>query len=911
MAAILLLVVLALVSGLLDRNLGLADQYGGSVRSPSLTLADQAERYGDHFTPYAILRSSAPGSAFVLHPDAAPVLSAARLYALAEARDVQMQAILSPAQRDGEPDRTIEHAGRLWSFWFGDRSVGSEFTVDVVLTQNEREEVRIVQRHGDGTTGDGSSPVDAGDEGVPWASFAAGSAGWAEAVLYLGLVLFGGLVIPRGSSIPRFARPPLAFIMGMAVIGALGIARLPGVATLLVGILILILLGRGVGPARFAWTTADVFPLVTFAAFVVGIALTARQVGTVVVSLDSFDYLVEAHELAEGRLLSSDLSLKRGGFLQGLYAVGFGIGLDFMAVPGVIALFAATVVIGVYGISRCKSTSARMAVIGLAALPWFHVQIVSLARYVNTHVILAVVLLSLAVLVHWQAKAAEQVQVAFAPSVMIAAAAPVLMRAEGMLLVALFLLGASRADPGRQSAAWRALGVSTFVWSASLALGGQSSGSGEARLFIAYLAMGVAFMLLPIVARRAPILVHRAPGILMTLLWVWTLTLITGITGRAASFTNSVVANLAEGQGRWGILAPVLALLALLVLGHRSDPTEGAGVTGARLLVAGFVPVSLAAKLGDGAFGANQTFINWLLTSGGGGRVGWGDSMNRMWTHIALVIIFLAVSLVVQRTSKTSITTQGRSATQDRTPHSRMIVFAALTAFVAALWNPRYLPADQALVNVERTVVGGLRVSGDAVVGELVEGHVIEQIFFLDQWEGDSGHTPSSVCAGLTFVTFGRQNVGDVTIALTLGEFSSAETIAAAEISDWGIEEFCLALPTELQADEPGLLRIEGRGGVSGQSVSLLSADQALSTTSGFLPPAVIFDPGDRLGTPLSGPIAVELRLVAERRPASIAVDRLLSQTGPRAIPAVIATLILGIFVQSTRSSRRLPSASV
>jgi hypothetical protein len=68
-------------------------------------------------------------------------------------------------------------------------------------------------------------------------------------------------------------------------------------------------------------------------------------------------------------------------------------------------------------------------------------------------------------------------------------------------------------------------------------------------------------------------------------------------------------------------------------------------VLGARWALIGFIPLTMFSKLGDGLQAVDSDFGTLLS---GGGRVGWGDSVNRMWTHAILLVLMLFIVRVMQ-----------------------------------------------------------------------------------------------------------------------------------------------------------------------------------------------------------------------------------------------------------------------
>jgi hypothetical protein len=95
----------------------------------------------------------------------------------------------------------------------------------------------------------------------------------------------------------------------------------------------------------------------------------------------------------------------------------------------------------------------------------------------------------------------------------------------------------------------------------------------------------------------------------------------------------ALISNLLQGRGGWGLLV-LLVPLAVLFSQFRKSSSE---LRSLFTILLGLVLASMLAKMLDsGQFGEPTM-----------GRVGWSDSLNRMWIHIfALILVVTAVSLV-------------------------------------------------------------------------------------------------------------------------------------------------------------------------------------------------------------------------------------------------------------------------
>lgn len=635
-----LLVVSAFVAGPLDARLGVSGQYGGSTRQSSLSLFEHGERYGDHFTVYAQIRSVSPEGHIYLQQASDLGLSTSRLFAISQATTVTGVALGAVARPTVAPTKHVTRGERTWLFWLMEgspapsllvaagNSIGAATETLILDTRLLPAEIR-------------SALPEVPDEVRRQARVSSLPSYLLEWMLYVLLVLVGSCFVPR--SVPRYARPAFALLVAFCLVGIGAVLRLPGLAALVPPFASAILVRRYAFDSWRVWRRSDVEPVALFSAGLLILLLHTHLASHVVVSLDSFAYLIGGHELAQGRLSLGGFNLKQGAFLQGLYALGFSIGVDILVAPGVVALFAASVLLAAFGWTQARGWDKRLLVIALAAVPWVHVQTLSLARYVNSHTILAALLLALAMSIYWATTSTGNQHRELAALLVPLAAAPVLLRAEGVLLVALLLLGASRVLVRPLGVAWTAAGAMTVLWGALLLLEAIGVGSEPPRLLYAYLALGIALILLPLVAMRAQRLWRAMPTVTLTALWGFTLLLTTGITGRSSQFVSAAVINLGEGRGRWGIFAPLVLLLALVAVALRPKSGGGSADGSARALLIGFIPISLVSKLGDGVFIGGGSIIDLLVSASGGGRVGWGDSVNRMWMHAVLMVLFLTL----------------------------------------------------------------------------------------------------------------------------------------------------------------------------------------------------------------------------------------------------------------------------
>lgn len=880
-----LITILSLSGGILDRHwLGLGGQYGGSGRPASLTIVEQAARYGNWFTQYALLARHAPGSTILLDADTSTGMFTSDLFALAEVGAVRQVAV-DVVRPSREPFASVGRGERTWTLWLDEPGRPTTLAVRAESRADGTTETLIVEvQDPDPPLLDPRSSLPARIAAVT--SVTGLPEPLLEGALYVILTLIGGLLVPRGPPLPRGVRPALALIAGLALVGLLGMLRIPGVVPLGVALAIAVLGSRSVGRARCGWCRADVIPLAAFLSLLVAVVAVTHASGSVVVSLDSFSYLGRAHELAAGRLGPGQLSLKRGAFLQGLYGLGFGAGVDILAAPGLVLLIAATILLVGLGWSYARHPSTRVVVVGLALLPWVHLHTVSLARYVNSHAMLAVMLLALALVVHWAWRAGTTAQRAFLPLVGLLASAPVVMRPEGVLLVGLLLLGASRVREGVFPTAWRAAGATAALWGLVLFVESLRVETEPSRLLVAFGLTGIVMVLVPTLRARLGRVWTVVPVLAVAVLWSIALMLTVGPKARARGFVEAAIINLGEGRGRWGLLAPVLILLAILALAIRPAPTDGPGVAAMRVLLLGFIPVNLLAKLGDGIFGSNGSILDLLLVARGGGRVGWGDSVNRMWMHAVLVVVGFAVVRLVgllDDRKGDGAGTAGGTFSRARSG-ARLVTFPLLAVWVASLWAPFYVEADR-VPAFEQSETWQVEILGDRPGPVLVDGTVIQQVLGVPPEavpEGESTH--ASLCAVIPFVTYNRENRGWVEVDLTVGARSETYIVQQPELEDWTSEAFCL---DDIHREElkDGLLRVTLRGGGVQEEGAAVSA--------------LVGGRGGLTGQIASQALALRVEVVEstsnpQERPLG---PQFLTVTAPNLLPAVLALIVVMILM--------------
>ena len=774
----------------------------------------------------------------------------------------------------------------------------------------------------------------------------------AELSVLLLLTIVGLLVIPRRQLGPA-AAIPLGLLVGVAMLAAAGMLRLPGLwgLGLVVGAGVAVRAWRarrnaddgtgsvrpsdqppsgvGVMPAararpRSRIDGATVAVLGWLAAFGTTV-LWVRLTGAVAVSPDSADYLLGAQLLVQGALGPELVELKRGLGQQSLHAVGIAIGAHGLQALGSVVLLASAGLVAFLPSSLRTAaltdgharpgpawTTFLMASAG-ALLIISSSPLRVMAAYVNAHVLVAALLLALVVLL-WlahdgaggtAARSWPRSEAGVAVAGLIGAV--VVLRPEGSVLIALVLLGGLvggvRHDLLRQG--WWALGVATLGWNLVLIVGARVADVGTPRIVLASLGLGFVALTVPLVTRA---LGPRGRTWLATLglavIWLAAAALQV-VGGEAVRFLDVARINLLEGRGGWGVTAPVLIVVALVALHLSRDARELAPM---RWLLLGFVPVTMVAKLGDG-LDADGAALDVLLR--GGGRIGWGDSVNRMWTHVTFVVVVLIVLAVIDRAGRRTqdvrsdvrvgptLERRTRSSLRRHVRTSAAVLSGIATIVGAVMivqrWDPHYLP-----VPPDYDVTEVLQTSGELPIGELLAGTEVRQpIALAASSDPRPGRYRPLVCVELQFVTYGRPAQGSLEVTLATSEAEERSILDASELSDWGSEQFCLALPDDRPSLEGLEVRIEALEGEAGSGVSVLSDGRVGGST--------VRDARDGEEAParLAGPLAMVVT-VHESSVENVALRGIIEATHGSLVPLAVALLVLAVvgWIRPSRGPR-------
>ena len=475
--------------------------------------------------------------------------------------------------------------------------------------------------------------------------------GWlVDGTLAIFLLLAGGMLTPRGVLSPP-ARAVLSLPVGIATLSAVSLARLPTAGSL-AAVATVSLAGwswaRRQGAAT-TWNRAEGSWLAGMAVGSFVTAIWARTKGFGWVTYDSVEYLAQAHELAAGRLTLDLVTANRGLAQQQLHSIGFHLGVGGFESIGALSLLLVILLVlllpALELMPRHEANSARLfAASGLCAALAAAPALVIVAAVVNSHSLVSALTLSLVVLLGLSARRTPEPNGSIVPAAGLLLTSIVLLRPEGMILAALVLLGTLRAGFWYGDL-WRCLGFASIAWHGVLFRSYLERGEQPALFVFIMLFIGFMLTVAPSVFSRLPFEAVRAfPALVGAALWMAMLLLLWA-AGDRISFLAAQTANIAEGRGGWGIFGILMVLLAILVVGLPEETTDGFGLLAARWTLIGYVPLTFFAKLGDGLQQGPDSVFAALLD--GGGRIGWGDSVNRMWTHVIPLILAIIVMRLV------------------------------------------------------------------------------------------------------------------------------------------------------------------------------------------------------------------------------------------------------------------------
>ena len=718
-----------------------------------------------------------------------------------------------------------------------------------------------------------------------------------ETLLLGALLILGGLLLPREhlSGFTGWGRASLAGVVGVALHGTLGLLLPLGlwglVATVATTVMFGLLLQRS--GVEIGWRRSDAGPLLAVLAGLGGTVALVRTSAFVTLTADSFNHWVAGAALADGALGIGDLELKRGVVQAGLHATGFALGIEgLQSVGPAVAFLAAVLVVAAAQTQRARGY-ASLLLLGLL----LSTQGRAMMAFIGAHVLVSSLIAALVMLVGTARTRREEL--ASLPAFAALAGALVLLRAEGPLLVALVLLGVQAVawDRPRWPSGWATLGAITIGWAGIVSLG---QGVPVANLPVALPLLGLLGVMLvgvgPVLASLPARARQMLPTLTGTLLWIVTLWL---LSRDSVNFLDAVVQNVGRGAGGWGVTGPLLFVTgALAVAGTRAslDPVVNAG----RLFVIGFLPLSLLAKLGDGL---QDPTAELGLLLGGGGRSGWGDSVNRMWVHVVLVVVLLLVRSFGRSDDELAAGPDRRDDQRGHTGSSSapsgsrggrcgsgilsMSVLVAFGIVVVANWQPDYALG---LVTVRDEVLR--QVDGDAAMVELTDGVTVTQSIILPPQILNSARPIVGLCVDLPFITFDRRTVGEIELIVSSGELRASRVLDGRDVADWIPVRICLAPETPVLHEDSGLLEnalvitLIGRDAPPGAAVGVLEG-------TAFGPGATFRTPTDPEGAfQQSGHLVSDVVLQVER-PVGLLESPV--ERSVRLLPAIALLLAVGV----------------
>jgi hypothetical protein len=707
----------------------------------------------------------------------------------------------------------------------------------------------------------------------------------ADIGVLLALLLGGGMLLPR-RTVPRPVRYPLAFLAGVGLQASLGLLLLPwpwsGLAFLATALAAGLALRRNGLPA--GWSRSDGLGLLLSALVITAGATVTRANAWVITSNDSFSFWTGARALAGGRLDIGLLEAKRGIALQSLHAPGFGLGAEGLITLGPMLLVASVAVLGLlpWHAALGRSTVGRAAAAAVAALVasagWFWFT----ALYLNAHLLVAALLLLITTLAVIGGDRGELQGLMAAIGV--SGVAIILTRAESVLILGLLLLGTlvhhDRWADWR--IAWWLFGGSLVAWNGLLLVGGRGDEGIVSIVVLAGLASGAGALAAPTLLASIPAVVRSCIPLFVGLsLWGFTLALALTPLGADVNFFDMVRLNLGEVAGQWYLTAPLVLLIGAFGVAATDDRPA---VAPARWLTIGFIPSVLLAKLLDGSqrlsTGDEGALLDLLLS--GGGRPGWGDSVNRMWTHGALVALLL---IIVAATAPTRGKDAAEGHGRRRAVRPAGIALVVATLVTAIWWRPDHMgPVGPASTTVLIDSVA------ERPGPELLTDAALEQVIPIPIGVTVPADTDSiRACADVTFTDFGRPNDGAFVISVTGDDGATASTEHQGRSQDAGaVKTTCLDLdpsrpiPAELE------VRILGLAGALGYSVA-----PVLDASGGFVSGARV-----QVIAPSLDPRSSVMRAVSWSIRAAI-----------RQGPLLIGTALLGILVTQNRRSSARPAS--
>lgn len=613
----------------------------------------------------------------------------------------------------------------------------------------------------------------------------------ADAVLLLLLLLSGAAVIPRVVTDP--VRVPLGLLVGVGALAATGPLLLGGPLGPIVASLSLLGVAalqqhRGL---ETGWRREDLRTVVTATAGVVAVAGFGRLSGFVRVATDEVLYLAGASAMAGDLLVPAVVDPKRGVGIQALHSASFAVGAEGFHSLGAATLVATALLIGAgLTVLGVRPVPAALAAMMLLLSPSYR----AFAALLNSHALVGALLLSVVVLIAVVQHRGRDVDVATAGSAVgVLLAGIVLLRPEGILLALLPLLAA--APLARRwrgwAGAWAAVGAALAAFHVQLIRGGLDRADDVPSLSLVALAVALVVITAPLALRLLPtVLVGHLGGAAVVVLWI-VAALATVASAGSTTFWTAATENILRGRGSWGVLGPTVVLLILVVLARHLGRSVPASLRVGASTVLAFVPAAFVAKLLDGRSArVLDTPLRLVETIAGGsyGRIGWGDSSNRMWTHLIPTAIIVGVALIASSGAPEPARRAGRA-------RAAAMLGAGLLVIAGSAWDPGHLLPER------RSVVLSEHEGGIETTGELVAGVRVAQSVVIpsDRVDEALGLIEPRLCAALTYGTFGRRNDGTVEVLLDGPSRVIVGRLETSELIDNVPQEVCVPLdPADL-----------------------------------------------------------------------------------------------------------------
>ena len=663
-------------------------------------VRDMARGRSGRYDVYLAINEHAPGARASIDSDSETGLDVLYLKALGGVRDVRYEPLQSVALASkNSTTASGEFRSLEWSLHVDGPGA------DLLKVMKDNATTRIVDSRLILGLEDESEKESRGSSSHGSRSVARD--GLADTAIALSLMLLGGLFIPRGL-LGGWVRYPAAFLVGLSTIGLIGIARLsslwPVLFLLALALTAALTLARSGAPSW--WLTKDWPALLSVSMVTLTICTWTRAYGLISASPDSFRYLSGGQLLASGQLDITLLDSKHMIAQQGMHAPGFALGVEGFQSLGPMSLAAVIALIALGSLPPMGQRKPwTLPIAGFGALVIASSQPIRLmSAYVNAHVVVGAVLALLVVIWLEGFDKDEDIRRSSQLPAAIAVSALVLLRPEGTLLGGLVLLGvlAGRRMRHDWSQVWVALGLFTAAWQLSLVWSSVARGVPPSTISLAMLTLGALSILGGLLAPRTPLTIGRAvPPVVGVLLWSGVLA-VYWFAPESVTFFEAAHINLGEGMGGWGSTGIAIPSIAIAGLAVSAFSRWSDRFSIAKWILIGFVPVTMYVKLADGlhdrpGIGRAEILETYLS---GGGRVGWGDSSNRMWTHAAFVAILL-FSAVVAR----GVSSEAASRWRLSSVGAAILVLGAWPI----MWQPDYL--DSRLVRSSPWVLSGLLIA--------------------------------------------------------------------------------------------------------------------------------------------------------------------------------------------------------